>query len=181
VRAIQRNSAIYHGGHRPATRAGRPSVKLDRMPIRAGRIALILLAATGFGLAWNAFSGSGVVLGRNAYVREGDEEVSAKDARAQLDKGALFLDARPVAFYEMSHIPGALPLPEDDFDKHFAKLEPRLRSSFDIVVYCSGFGCEASHIVARKLKERQVQAVVLHEGWPAWTDAGYPVRAGDAP
>ncbi|HET6897907.1 MAG TPA: hypothetical protein VFK70_06155, partial [Vicinamibacteria bacterium] len=66
------------------------------MPIRLTRIALILLAATGFGLAWNTFSGSGVVLGRNAYVREGDEEVSAKDARAQLDKGALFLDARPV-------------------------------------------------------------------------------------
>jgi len=181
VRVTKRNSAIYHGGHQPATRAGRPSDKLGQMPIRAGRIALILLAATGFGLAWNTFSGRGVVLGLNAYVREGDEEVSAKDARAQLDKGALFLDARPVAFYEMSHIPGALPLPEDDFDKHFAKLEPRLRSSFDIVVYCSGFGCEASHLVARKLKERGIPAVVLSEGWPAWTDAGYPTKEGAQP
>ena len=80
MRAIQRNSAIYHGGHRPATRAARPSVKLDRMPIRAGRIALILLAATGFGLAWNSFSGRGVALGRNAYVREGDEEIKAAEA-----------------------------------------------------------------------------------------------------
>ena len=47
------------------------------MPIRLRRIALILLAATGLGLAWNTFSGRGVALGRNAYVREGDEEVSA--------------------------------------------------------------------------------------------------------
>ena len=179
--ATNRNSAISHGGHRPATRAGRPSVKLERMLTPMRRIALILLAATGFGLAWNTFSGRGVALGRNAYVREGDEEVSAKEARAQLDKGALFLDARPVAFYEMSHIPGALPLPEDDFDKHFAKLEPRLRTTFDIVVYCSGFGCEASHLVARKLKDRGIPAVVLSEGWPAWTEAGYPTKEGAQP
>ena len=161
-------------------RAG-PSGKLDRMPIRLHRIALILLAATGFGLAWNSFSGRGVALGRNAYVREGDEEIKAAEAKALLDKGTLFLDARPVAFYEMSHIPGALPLPEDDFDKAFARIEPRLRSSLDIVVYCSGFGCEASHLVARKLKERGIPAVVLSEGWPAWTEAGYPTKEGAQP
>ena len=51
----------------------------------------------------------------------------------------------------MGHVPGALPLPEDDFDRAFATLEDRLRSHFDIIVYCSGYGCEASHIVARKL------------------------------
>ena len=151
------------------------------MPVRVGRIAVILLAATGVGLAWNALSGQGLALTRNAYVRAGDEEITAKEARARLDKGILFLDARPVAFYEMSHIPGALPLPEDDFDKHFAKLEPRLRSSFDIVVYFSGFGCEASHLVARRLKERGIPAVVLSEGWPAWTEAGYPTKEGAQP
>ena len=145
------------------------------------RIVFILLTATGFALAWNAFSGRGVALGRNAYMREGDEEITAQEARGRLDKGALFLDARPVAFYEMSHIPGAYPLPEDDFDKHFAKLEPRLRSSFDIVVYCSGFGCEASHLVARRLKDRGIPAVVLNEGWPAWTEAGYPTKEGAQP
>jgi rhodanese-related sulfurtransferase len=151
------------------------------MLIRAGRIALILLAATGFGLAWNGFSGRGVALGRNAYVREGDEEIKAAEAKARLDKGTLFLDARPVAFYEMSHIPGALPLPEDDFDKHFEKLEPRLRSSLDIVCTAAASGCEASHLVARKLKERGIPAVVLSEGWPAWTEAGYPTKEGAQP
>jgi len=144
-------------------------------------IALILLAATGFGLAWNTFSDRGVALGRNAYVREGDEEVSARDARAQLDKGALFLDARPRDYYKMEHIPGALPLPEDDFDKAYKELEPTLRSRLDIVVYCAGFGCEASHIVARKLHEKGIQASILHEGWPAWTDAGYPTKEGAQP
>jgi rhodanese-related sulfurtransferase len=165
------------------TQRGRPArcAKLRPMRIRLRRIAIILVAATALGLGWNALSGRGLALTRNAYVREGDELVEAAQARARLDKGALFLDARPVAFYEMSHIPGALPLPEDDFDRAFVKIEPRLRSSFDIIVYCSGFGCEASHLVARRLKERGIPAVVLNEGWPAWTDAGYPTREGAQP
>ena len=151
------------------------------MTLRVRRILLILLATAGLGLAWNGLSGRGLALTRNAYVAEGDEQVTAGEARARLDKGAVFLDARPVAFYEMSHITGALPLPEDDFDRALAKIEPRLRSSFDIVVYCSGFGCEASHLVARKLKAKGIPAVVLSEGWPAWTEAGYPIREGAQP
>jgi rhodanese-related sulfurtransferase len=151
------------------------------MPIRLHRLAVILLAAALLGLAWNGASGRGLALTRNAYLEEGDEQVDAAEARGSLDNGALFLDARPIAFYEMSHIPGALPLPEDDFEHAFARIEPNLRSSFDIIVYCSGFGCEASHLVARRLKQRGIPAVVLGEGWPAWTGAGYPTREGAQP
>jgi rhodanese-related sulfurtransferase len=151
--------------------------------MRFVRIAAIVLAGVIAGLVWNALSGRGIALGGNAFIREGEafEEIEAPAARARLEKGALFLDARPVDFYNMAHIPGALPLPEDDFERGFSQLEPRLRSSLDIVVYCSGYGCEASHIVARKLRERNVHAAVLHEGWPAWTDAGYPTRTGPNP
>lgn len=145
------------------------------------RAAAILLAGALLGLAWNAGSGRGIALGANVLVRAEDEIVAAREAKARLDRGALFLDARPIDFYRMAHVAGALPLPEDGFDAAFARIEGELRSRFDIVVYCSGFGCEASHIVARKLRERGIQAAILHEGWPAWTDAGYPVREGDAP
>ena len=151
------------------------------MPLHPLRIFSILAGAAVLGLGWNGLSGRGFALTQNAYIQEGDVQIDAPEARARLDKGAVFLDARPVAFYEMSHIPGALPLPEDDFDRALAKIEPRLRSAFDIVVYCSGFGCEASHIVARKLKERGIPAIILAEGWPAWTDAGYPVKEGPRP
>ena len=151
------------------------------MPLHPLRILSILAGAVVLGLGWNGLSGRGFALTQNAYIQEGDVQIDAPEARGRLDRGAVFLDARPVAFYEMSHIPGALPLPEDDFDRGLAKIEPRLRSAFDIVVYCSGFGCEASHIVARKLKERGIPAIVLAEGWPAWTDAGYPVKEGPRP
>lgn len=153
------------------------------MNLRWWRLLAIVAVGIGLGLAWNAWSGRGLALGANAFVRPGDdvEMVEAPAAKARLDKGALFLDARPIDFYPMGHIPGALPLPEDDFDRAFAKLEETLRRRFDIVVYCSGYGCEASHIVSRKLRERGIQAAILHEGWPAWTDAGYPVTVGQAP
>jgi len=151
------------------------------MLVRPRRIVVILVAGAALGLAWNALSGRGLALARNAYLREGDETIEAAEARGRLDQGALFLDARPLAFYQMSHIPGALALPEDDFDRAFTALEPRLRASFDVVVYCSGFGCEASHLVARRLKERGIPAVVLSEGWPAWQEAGYPIKEGPQP
>jgi rhodanese-related sulfurtransferase len=127
------------------------------------------------GLGWNGASGRGLELGRSVFVQAGDEVIPAKEARARQEAGALFLDARPLDFWRMSRIPGALPLPEDDFDRAFVKVEPQLRRNANIVVYCAGFGCDASHVVARKLRERGFPAVVLDDGLPAWEDAGYPV------
>lgn len=148
-------------------------------PLRA---ALLIAFGSVCGLTWNAVSGHGFALQSNVYVRPGDELIEAAEAKQRLDAGtALFLDVRPPAFYAMGHIPGALNLPEDDFERAFGQLEARLRSQFDVVVYCAGFGCEASHIVARQLKARGVPAAVLHEGWPAWTDAGYPAHTGAQP
>jgi rhodanese-related sulfurtransferase len=146
------------------------------------RVVLLILAGCLCGLAWNAFSGHGFALTSNVYVKPGDESVEVAEAKRRLDAGsALFLDVRPPGFYEMGHIPGALNLPEAEFEQAFARLEPRLRQQFDVVVYCAGFGCEASHIVARQLKARGVPAAVLQEGWPAWTEAGYPTRSGAQP
>ncbi len=145
------------------------------------RALAIVILGCGLGLAWNSASGRGLALSQNVFVKPGDELVDAAAAKTRLDKGALFLDARPIDFYEMSHVPGALPLPEEHFEKAFAAIEPRLRGSFDVIVYCAGYGCEASHIVSRKLKQRGVPAAILHEGWPAWTEAGYPVREGKQP
>jgi rhodanese-related sulfurtransferase len=151
------------------------------MTLRIWRLAVLLGASVALGLVWNAVSGRGFALSANAFLKEGDEVVEAAEAKRRLEAGALLLDARPVEFYNMSHIPGARPLPENDFDRHFAAIEGRLRSTFDIVVYCSGYGCEASHQVARRLREKGIQAAILNEGWPAWTDAGYPVKEGPEP
>jgi rhodanese-related sulfurtransferase len=151
------------------------------MGFRLWRVAVILVAGAALGLGWNAFSGRGFALDRSVFIQAGDESIEAAEAKARLDRGALFLDARPVDFYNMSHIPSSLPLPEPEFDKYFEQLEPQLRSTFNIVIYCAGYGCEASHVVARKLREKGIHAAILNEGWPAWTDAGYPTKPGADP
>jgi rhodanese-related sulfurtransferase len=149
--------------------------------LRIWRAAVIAVVGAALGLAWNAFSGQGFALSSNVYVKPGDELVEVAEAKARIEKGALAFDARPVWAYEAAHIPGSRPLPEDEFDKYYAQFEPLLKGSLDVIIYCSGFGCEASHIVARKLKEHGVPAAVLHEGWPAWKDAGYPTKTGKEP
>lgn len=151
------------------------------MSLRLERALVIVLAGSLLGLGWNRFSGHGFALESNVYVQPGDELVEAPAARARWERGALFLDARDPEIYAMGHVPGALNLPEADFDAAFLRLESKLRERFEIIVYCSGFGCEASHIVARRLKERGIPAAILNEGWPAWTGEGYPVASGAAP
>jgi rhodanese-related sulfurtransferase len=144
--------------------------------VKPWRIALILALSGLLGGLWNGLSGRGIAVTRSVFAAAGDEIISAEAARQRLDDGALFLDARPRAFWEMNRIPGALSLPEDEFESAFAELEPELRRRFDVVVYCSGYGCEASHLVARRLRERGIPAVVLDEGLPAWEDLGYPLE-----
>ena len=145
------------------------------MSVNWKRFILILVTGTAAGFAWNAASGRGFALGQSVLVQAGDEIVRVADARGLLDRGALFLDARPRDFWRMNRIHGALPLPEDDFDRAYAEVEPQLRRARAIVVYCSGYGCEASHVVARRLREKGFDAGILDEGLPAWQDAGLPV------
>jgi rhodanese-related sulfurtransferase len=139
------------------------------------RFILILVTGALAGLAWNAASGRGFALSRSVLVQAGDELIPAGKAKVLLDKGALFLDARPRDFWRMNRIPGALPLPEEDFAEAFPELEPRIRRAPAVVVYCAGYGCEASLVVARQLRERGIAAGVVDEGLPAWEDAGLPI------
>ena len=145
------------------------------MVTRLTRMALITVAGALAGFAWNSLSGKGFDISQSVFVQAGDQLVSARRAKEWLDKGALFLDARPRDFCHMSRIPGALCLPEEEFERAFAELEPRLRQNLSLIVYCSGYGCESSHIVARQLRERGYPAVILDEGLPAWEDEGYPL------
>jgi len=145
------------------------------MSLNWKRFTVILVTGVVAGLAWNSASGRGFALRRSVLVQAGDELVEARDAKLLLDRGALFLDARPRDFWRMNRIPGALSLPEDDFDRAYAGLKGPLQRASGIVVYCSGFGCDASHIVARRLRERGFAAAILNEGIPAWQDAGLPM------
>ena len=148
---------------------------------RAVGMAAIVLAGVACGFTWNSLSGKGFDLSRSVFVQEGDVLVSAPTAKTWLDQGALFVDARPHDFWRMSRIPGAISLPEEAFDDAYAQVQPQLRKKLSIIVYCSGYGCESSHIVARRLRSRGLPAVILEDGLPAWEDEGYPLDTETRP
>ena len=139
------------------------------------RMTVIVLVGAASGLAWNSLSGRGFELGKSVFVEAGDVLVPATEAKSWLDRGALFVDARPRDFWRLSRIPGAVSLPEESFEEAYAEVAPQLQQHLSLIVYCSGYGCESSHIVARQLRERGFPAVILDEGLPAWEDEGYPL------
>ena len=97
--------------------------------------------------------------------------------RISLNHGALILDARPEIFYRLGHIPSAVSLPRDDFDKHYQALQSTLQSHRNqpFVVYCSNFHCPDSQIVAATLQKLGYQHVRLFRGgWDDWEAVNLP-------
>lgn len=86
------------------------------------------------------------------------------------NKPVQWVDARPRAKFDAGHAPGAVLLNEDEWNA----LVPAFLDAWDperpIVVYCDGGACDASHAVAKRLREELQLANVwiLKGGWDAW-------------
>ena len=110
-------------------------------------------------------------------------EITADQARALYDRGALFLDARRTAAFREGHVRGAKSIAvwESDADEKVkALLDSGRDTNAPIVVYCSGGDCEDSHQLAQKLWGITFDAVyVYRDGFPDWQKRGWPVAAGD--
>lgn len=150
--------------------------------------ALVLLAA-GFavGVTYNQVSPRGIDLNQHPLQRAAELPPSAfldlASARAKFEAGKTFIDARAEDFYLVGHVRGALSLPVTEFDSAFAAKEralpPRDR---EIVCYCSGFGCEESIELAKKLRERGFERVyVFLGGWPEWSESKLPSEGIETP
>jgi len=81
-----------------------------------------------------------------------------------------WVDARPRAKFEKQHIPEAVPLNEDEWNALVPAFLDGWEPGRPIVVYCDGGACDASHAVAKRLREElQLEDVwVLKGGWDAW-------------
>lgn len=86
---------------------------------------------------------------------------------------ALWIDARSAADFAAEHVPDALSLNEDDWERGFAAVVEQWDGRRAIVVYCGGETCHASEAVARRLRrELGVDGIyVLRDGWTAWRAA----------
>jgi rhodanese-related sulfurtransferase len=89
------------------------------------------------------------------------------------------VDARPKdRKYDKGHIPGAISLPDSQFDKLAAERLPADKASA-LYFYCDGLTCRLSNDSAEKaLKLGYTNVKVVPEGYPAWEAAYGPGPGG---
>jgi rhodanese-related sulfurtransferase len=92
------------------------------------------------------------------------------------EPSTLFLDVRPKSDFIFGHVPGAVNLPDNEFETYFPPLKERLQRAQVLVVYCKSTDCAASLWAAIRLRnEGLTQTVIYPEGWNDWFTRGMPV------
>lgn len=90
------------------------------------------------------------------------------------DEDFTLVDVLSSRHFEEEHIKGAINCPADEIEGNAKTL---FNENDKIVVYCSGYGCTASHEAARKLVELGYKNVWRFEGGiNEWKKAGYPLE-----
>jgi rhodanese-related sulfurtransferase len=88
---------------------------------------------------------------------------------------ALVFDVRPTIIYKLGHIPGAISLPKQNFDKEISKHETMIKNAIKnqtpVVIYCTDLACPDANTVASQLAIRGHNVSVLQGGYEAWKAA----------
>jgi rhodanese-related sulfurtransferase len=95
-------------------------------------------------------------------------------------KGVMIIDSRPAARqYDPGHIPGAVNIPDSQFDKQVAML-PADRAAL-LLFYCGGVDCMLSHNSAVKAEKLGYTNIKVYPfGMPDWKAKGGPVSVSAA-
>ena len=114
-------------------------------------------------------------------VREIGSEEAAEAQRA----GIPILDSRRSAEYELGHIAGAWSLPvwESSLEERLTEFEAKANPlpEAPLVLYCSGGGCEDSHLLASRLFKLGYRNLLIYrDGYPDWVAKGRPTTTGTA-
>ena len=85
----------------------------------------------------------------------------------------LWVDARPRGEFLRNGIPGAISLPEDDWERSIDAFLDAWDAGTPVVVYCEGGDCGTSESVARRLRKEAgiTQIYVLKGGVGSWRNA----------
>jgi rhodanese-related sulfurtransferase len=110
----------------------------------------------------------------------GDSLTLDEVRKFQESGGGVLLDARGAKFFAKSHIPGALSLPVNDFDKAYENIQAKLKRDGQIVIYCSSVNCPDSGRLRDKLvKLGYTRVEIFKGGLAAWWKAGLPMEKAE--
>jgi len=142
------------------------------------QIPLILLIALSIGMGFNHFRSNPLPMVCN-WTELADHGLSislTKAVRLFQQNKAVFLDARPVEFYDQGHIKGALSLPWNMVDEKCMEIMDKIPSDSTIITYCDGPTCELSEMLAEYMIDMGFEDVhTLINGWTLWKQQNLPV------
>lgn len=118
------------------------------------------------------------------WVRQGNlHAVSIAHLKKLMDEKTpmTLVDARPKdRKYDKGHIPGAISLPDSQFDKLAAERLPADKAAA-LYFYCDGLACKLSNDSAEKaIKLGYTNVKVVPDGYPGWEQAYGPTTAAAA-
>ncbi len=151
------------------------------------QLSVIVLAAAAVALISNHFRSSPLPLVGNwsqdarLISPSGRQMAISLDAAKKMhqSRGAVFMDARPLAEFTQGHIPGAISLPWHEAEQRGVDVTADLPSDAVIITYCDGDTCDLSKDLALFLENLGfINVRVLINGWTLWQNAGLPVETG---
>lgn len=106
------------------------------------------------------------------YSQLVDFDYMRQNVSIPLKKGVVIIDSRPAARqYDPGHIPGAINIPDTQFDKHIDKL-PADKATL-LLFYCGGLECMLSHNSAHKAEKLGYTNIKVYPaGLPDWKAKG---------
>jgi len=114
----------------------------------------------------------------NTYltVKDNLEPIPRKELLQRAHDGLVsVIDVRPPEEYSAGHIPGAINIPLNELEQRLDELD----RNKEIVAYCRGPHCILAFDAVARLRDRNITARRLQDGFPEWKTAGLPVEAGD--
>ncbi len=126
----------------------------------------------------------GVVLSTTAYASSdvspveiaGAKTVSASEAKALFDEGAIFVDVRKDSDWEAGRVPDAVHI---ELKKKYSTdtLGEEVKKEEKVVIYCNGEKCmRSSKATAMAVEWGYSNVFYFRDGFPAWKAAGYSVE-----
>jgi ArsR family transcriptional regulator len=111
----------------------------------------------------------------HTYFNERDamEPLSRRELRQRLKAGTVtVLDVRPIAEFDLGHVPGAINIPVGELKRRLSEL-PRGK---EIVAYCRGPYCIFAFEAVAALRAAGYKARRLEDGLPHWRAADLPTE-----
>ncbi len=95
----------------------------------------------------------------------------------QDDDKILLVDVRPMLFYGLGHMPGAVSMPRKSFPlsliKRQAEIDAAVEAGKVVVLYCTNVDCPDGYSVGEEMAEMGYAISIYKGGWEEWRQAGF--------